>query len=571
MKKIIILSIIFLASFWINTAIAGANFTQHFVGVEGEVLANIVERSKNYQQEAPPLANQEDVQTLNEQTLIEIKDALAAYGFFKATIQTKITQRGHSYRLDYFINPGPLLRITKLDLRVSGEGLKDDDFQELLANFPLHEGDVVRSKYYQDAKSLLLDLAAQRGYFAAKMIKSNILIDLHKYQATVIIYFDTGPRYYFGPVNFLPSPYANCFLNRFIPFCYGKPYLNKRVVRLQEYLGNSNFFQQVTVTPKPECAQDLHVPIEVGLIPRKPMQYSFGLGFGTDTGPRALLGVQFRRLNPYGHTMDMVLQASQRLNRAQVNYIIPGCHPYTDSYRLSAAAEQENLPSTGKSHNEKIEASHIRKLGGWIQTLSLSLRNEHSEPTDAPVVNSTMLMPNLNWLRTKSDDPLSPNHGYQININLRGASRATISNTNFLQGLIQTKFLTSLTPNTRLITKAQLGYTAISDIDELPLSLRFYTGGSQTVRGYKYLGIGPGRTLVLGSIELQQRIKGNWYGAIFFDAGSVSNSLAGNLQKSIGVGVVWRSPIGAIEMTLAQALDLPGQPRMLQFSMGPEL
>lgn len=547
------------------------SYTQRFHGIDGEALKNVTERAQVYQQDAAPLITPEDVQNVNEQTLIDIKDGLAAFGYFKPQIKSTITKRNNTYIFDYWITPGPLLHINRLDLRLAGEGLHDPAFQELLANFPLHQGDVVRSKFYQEAKGLLLDLAAQRGYFSAKMVKSTILIDLSKYTATVIIYYDTGPRYYFGRVTFSPSPYATCFLSRYIPFCYGKPYQNKWVMRLQEYLANSNFFQQVTVTPKPEAAEGLLVPIEVGLVPRKPAQYSFGLGFGTDTGPRALLGAHFRRLNPYGHTMDLVVQASQRVNRVQANYTIPGRHPYTDSYRISAAAEQENLPATGKSRYENFEVSQIKKIGKWVQTASLSLRDEHSQPVDAPSINSTMLLPNLNWTKVKSDDPLSPNHGYQINLNIRGASRALISNTDFLQGLVQGKYLTTFGSDTRLITKGQLGYTLISDIDELPLSLRFYTGGAQTVRGYKYLGIGPGRTLIMGSIELQQRIKGNLYGAVFFDAGSVSNTLAGDLKKSIGVGVVWRSPIGAIEATVAQALDLPGHPRMLQFSMGPEL
>lgn len=546
------------------------NFTQHFSGVQGEILDNIVERTTINLQDSQ-INNKDDLQSINDQTVIEIKDALAAYGYFKPNVQSKTVKRNNAYNLDYFIHPGTLLTITKLDVRLIGEGNGDCEFLDLLEHFPIHEGDVVRSKCYQDAKSQLMDLAAQRGYFAAKIEKSSIMIDLKKYQSTVIIYFNTGPRYRFGDVRFSPSPYATCFLNRFIPFCYGKPYKNNRVIRLQEYLSNSNLFQQVTVTPRPELANGLLVPIDVGLIARKAIQYCFGLGYGTDTGVRGLLGVQFRRVNPYGHTMDFVVQASQRINRAQANYTIPGRHPYTDSYRISAAAEQENLPSTGKSHNEKLEVSHIRDLCGWVQTLSLGLRNEHSEPTGEPTVNSTMLLPNLNWTRIRSDDPLSPNHGYQIIFNIRGASRATISNTDFLQILLQTKWLTTFGHDTRLIAKGQIGYTLISDLDELPLSLRFYTGGAQTVRGYKYLSIGPGNSLLMGSLELQQRIKGNLYGAIFFDAGNVSDGLFDNFHKSLGVGVLWRSPIGAIEMTLAQSLDLPGHPRMLQFSMGPEL
>ena len=105
----------------------------------------------------------------------------------------------------------------------------------------------------------------------------------------------------------------------------------------------------------------------------------------------------------------------------------------------------------------------------------------------------------------------------------------------------------------------------------MPISLQFYTGGAETLRGYKFQEIGPGKTLIFGSLEFQQRLRGNLYGAIFVDAGDVSNDIIRKFNTSVGVGLVWRSPIGAIEMTLAQTLDKPGHPRMLQFSMGPEL
>src|SRR5262249_12608744 len=144
------------------------------------------------------------------------------------------------------------------------------------------------------------------------------------------------------------------------------------------------------------------------------------------------------------------------------------------------------------------------------QTLSLGLRDELSQPTDGrPIVSSTMLMPNLNWSKVKSDHPLNPNVGYAIHLNIRGATKALVSNTDFLQVELQTKLLLPLSSVNRLVLKGQLGYTFISDINELPISLQFYTGGAQTVRGYQFQEIGPGRNLLMASAEFQQKIKGN--------------------------------------------------------------
>lgn len=545
---------------------------QNFYGINAQITDNLKSRMKMYQQDLNSINSAEEMDALKNQTIIEIKDALAAFGYFEPTIQTKSERLGPNWVLNYHIKPGRLLKINKLDVKISGEGRYDHTFIDLMKKLPLHVGDPLRSKIYQNAKSSLVDLAAQRGYFAAEMTQSKIIINQQTYQSTIILHFDTGPRYYFGSVCFHPSPYSNCFLQRFVPFRPGQPYLNSQIVKLQENLSNSGFFRQISVTPKPELASNLAIPIEVEVIPRKRLQYSLGVGYGTDTGVRGTGTLQLRQLNCYGHHLEAQIQASEKLNHLEASYSIPGYNPATDSYRLSVAAENQHLDTSGKSQDAKIEASHIKVLWGWQQTVSLALRDEHSFPTDGrPIISSTMLLPNINWSRVKSDDPLSPSRGYQLNINIRGASKSLISNTDFIQALIQGKIIVPLSKNNRVIGKGQFGYTLISNINELPISLQFYTGGAETVRGYKYQEIGPGKTLVFGSFEFQQRLRGNLYAAAFVDAGNVSNTLIHHLDTSVGVGLVWRSPVGAIEMTLAQTLDKPGHPRMLQFSMGPEL
>lgn len=552
-------------------ALCADNLKQHFTGVSEDLLKNIEARVQANQEAAVPLSSQDELQTRKEETLIEIKNALAPYGYLQPEIKTSTKHFKNSWIINYQIFPGPLLHIDTLDFVLSGEGAQDKAFQKLILHFPIKEGDVLLSKKYQEAKSNLVDLAAQRGYFAAKM-ESKILIDLKKYRATVILHFNTGPRYTFGQVFFSSSPYCEKFLTRFLRFKYGDPYNNNKLIKLQEDLSNTNFFQQVNVSSKPEYTQELNVPVNVDLVPRKRFQYSLGGGFGTDTGVRGLAGFQLRRLNCMGHHFEGRIQASQKQNHYEASYSIPGANPATDLYRFSVAAEEQHLSTSGKSRTKKVEASHISTVWGWQQTLSLSLRDEHSVPTeDRPIVNSTILLPSINWSKVKSDNLLSPNCGYQLNINLRGASKSLISNTDFAQALIQGKVLYSLTNDTRLILRGQLGYTYVPDINDLPNTLQFFTGGAQTVRGYQYEDIGPGKTLLIGSIEFQQRIRGNLYAAVFMDAGNVSNSLFNDLNKSVGVGLVWRSPIGAIAITLAQALDKPGQPRLVQFSMGPEL
>jgi translocation and assembly module TamA len=43
------------------------------------------------------------------------------------------------------------------------------------------------------------------------------------------------------------------------------------------------------------------------------------------------------------------------------------------------------------------------------------------------------------------------------------------------------------------------------------------------------------------------------------------------LERSVGVGVVWQSPVGALQLYVARAISKKGKPFRLQFSLGPDL
>lgn len=179
-----------------------------------------------------------------------------------------------------------------------------------------------------------------------------------------------------------------------------------------------------------------------------------------------------------------------------------------------------------------------------------------------------MLTPGINLSYSNFDNPLFALHGYQLNFRLQGADKNLLSNTRFLQTEIQGKYILSWDDNSRLLFRGNVGYTLTPNLENFPPSLLFYAGGSQSIRGYAYQSLGPARYLMTGSVEYQHRLINNFYGAIFFDAGNAVNNFPINLQKGSGIGLVWASPLGPMEVTAGKALDLPGHPIRFQFTMG---
>ncbi len=157
--------------------------------------------------------------------------------------------------------------------------------------------------------------------------------------------------------------------------------------------------------------------------------------------------------------------------------------------------------------------------------------------------------------------------------------------TSFAQLQATAKLIQGIAPRTRLLLRVDLGRTFTNDFRSLPPTLRFFAGGSESVRGYGYLSLGPldslgnvigGRTLEVGSLELDYRILSRWAIAAFTDVGSAMEDFSlsvkqGALEQGVGAGIRWLSPIGLIRIDGALAVTRPGTPFHLHFSIGPDL
>lgn len=145
------------------------------------------------------------------------------------------------------------------------------------------------------------------------------------------------------------------------------------------------------------------------------------------------------------------------------------------------------------------------------------------------------------------------------------------------------KWLTTFFQHHRVISRIEQGAIWVDDIQNIPPSIRFFTGGDQTVRGYSYESLSPrdsngqlvgGQYLSVASIEYDYEIAENWRVALFVDSGTATNSYKkGQVewQTGAGPGIRWVTPLGPLKLDFAFAISEPGSPWRIHFSMGPDL
>lgn len=549
-------------------------------GIDDPLLTNANKHLKIEEDSYHHPLSEKDIKQFYEKSERIIQESLQPYGYFNAKIKSKITKQKAGKQKDewlatYVISKGPAMHITRLDVQIAGEGKNNKKLREYLAKLPLKNHDIFDAEKYQKIKDQLFLIANEEGFIKANFQMSKIVLNTKTNTAQIQVILNTNKRYYLGKINFASNAYSTDFLRRFYPKNIGKPFSTAELVNYQQTLLSSYYFQNATITPDFDHIEDDQIPVTVDAVAPKAQHYIIGVGYGTSTGPRVSAGLSLRRLTEDGHHLDTQIKFSRVLSGLAAKYSIPGQNPITDEWTL-AANLQQFMPKNGRSQSITLSAGYQTKIHDIQTNLSLNYLVEHYKITDLPDKHSFILYPSLNLLYVETDDAINPNHGLYLNYILQGGSTALLSSATFIQSKLKGKYIFSPFHNSgRFILRGELGYTAVQNLQALPLSMRFFTGGLNSVRAFKDSSIGPGKYLKVGSIEYQHQITGNWEGALFYDIGTAANSFHAPLNQSRGVGVIYVSVVGPIKLYLAQKDIIRNnnthkQAYGIEFSIGPE-
>jgi translocation and assembly module TamA len=530
---------------------------------------------RRYECELPAFRERGIIRSTEERSL----QALRALGHYQPEIGVTISRTETCWDLMVTVEPGPVVRIVEVDVRVEGEGAEDPFFVAIVSNPGVAPGDPLRHDAHDRLRSRLVGIASDRGYFDAELTESRLLVDPEANDARITLWMNTGRRYRFGEITLKQDILHEDFVARLFPFQRDDPYSSAQVIQLQRNLNASGYFQAARVRPRQDDRMAGEVPILAEVEPRKRTAYEMRLGFSTDIGPRLGLALDRRYANRWGHRYEAELELSEKRSGVGFSYDIPLRDPLNDSLALFATNRTEDT-GTSESERFQIGASRVqRHPSGWRTTQGI--RYEYEDFTVGEVSDiSRLLIPSYRISRTKADDPLYPRNGNRVDMLGQGASENLGSTISFLQGRANAKLIHGLGTG-RLILRGEAGATAGTGVEELPSSLRFFAGGDTNVRGFGFQQLGPiddegnvigGRYLLVGSVEYDHPIgDGNWSVATFLDLGNAFNDFNDyEVKGGGGVGLRWRSPVGPLRLDLAHAPDSKDNFR-IHFTMGPDL
>jgi translocation and assembly module TamA len=520
------------------------------------------------------------LERFEEQIPERVRQALEPYGYYEAEVSIqRQTSGAGNYLLRVTVVPGEPIRLTSVQVRLSGAGASEPRLLTLVGTFPLHPGDVLRQDLYGTAKGALKARVLDLGYLDATFTVHQIPLHRQERRAEIDLELATGERYYFGEVRIEGGgDYPEPFLRRYLAFKKGEVFSYPRLGQTQLNFLDSDRFREVIITPEKNLAKELHVPIDLKLVPSARRRLRPGIGYGTDTGAR--ISLNYRDLNVLhrGHEFNADLSIAERHQSLSANYILPGLKNLDSQTALRSGFVREDLKTyETRSLFAEIEEQHGFS-GGRVGSLYLRLLQESYIVGDQDD-RSRMIIPGIRFRHNSYADPVRPKRGFRYTLEARGAHQALGSDTGLLQLLATGNTVIPLPWKLKLLLRAQGGTTLKNEpLAEIPASLRFFAGGDQSVRGYAYQSIGPtdasgkvvgGEHLAVGSVEIEAPLGENWGVAAFFDLGNAFNVLTEiDWASGAGIGVRRYTVIGPIKIDIARQVGVADPSYRLHLSVG---
>lgn len=518
-----------------------------------------------------------------ERIIRSVKTALQPFGYYNSNVTVVIEDDD----LIIDVAMGEPLLVANVTREIIGDGRNDDAFRQRFDAFPLKPGDVLLQPTYEKFKSEMFNYALSNGYFDFHWQATRLDLVREENEANILLIAQSGRQYEFGEVELVGDDRAAAIIGRLRNFTPGEKYSSEKLTEFNRRLNETGYFSRAIARPIVKRADGARVPIEVTLknLPRD--IFNVGGGVNSDKGPRIRARWERPWVNTRGHSVTGQLFLSKLEQATSLDYRIPLQDVNNDyaSFQTSYQFEDNSISDT-KSETLSVSAHRFWKQADspWQRSISLSFEREMFTQGISDPQTINLLMPGFSLGYTKADQRLNISHGQQYLLAVQGAQENVGSDISLLKVTANAKVITTINDTHRFYIRASAGAIDTDDFNQVPSSLRFFTGGDQSVRGFRYQEISPkvlnedgeelltgGRYLATASVEYSYPVADNWRAAVFVDAGTATNDFADGLSRGLGVGAHWLTLIGPVRFYIARGEnDFESQWRF-HFSLGPEL
>lgn len=447
-----------------------------------------------------------------------------------------------------------------------------------LARFGLKDGEPAVAEAVSKAVDTVPQWLAMRGFpFASATPRYVLYRSENKLDPEVTV--KTGEFARFGPVQLSGTDAVNvAYLQRLAPWETGDTWSQFRLDAYRDTLQQTGLFREVNVAPG-KLGADGQLPVQITATEAPPRKLSGGVRYSTTEGYGVQGQWEHRNLFSEGETLRFTVPVLENRQEFAADYTMPAFGRRDQNLVMKAALRNEDSDAydlTAAAFEGGLDRRLSRKwwLGARLSGQTGRIR-ENDEgwktyhfmgvPLSARYDGSNSLLNPTRGVRGQVT--VTPYLGFYEQIlsmlKVQGEASAYHSPFRNADGRPSDKLV--------LAARAALGVmpgTTGRRVEDVPASLRFYTGGGGSVRGYKYRSIGPkdrhgdprgGLSYSEVNFEARFRVTETLGIVPFVDGGMVYESpvpsLGKNMAWAAGLGFRYYTAMGPLRLDIAVPLQ----------------
>lgn len=498
--------------------------------------------------------------------------------FAVVSSSAELSPNKENFFLTIVVDEGKRYRVGKLETSSSIKGL---DVSDVRGEISVKEGDWLNITRLENS---VLALTNEIGAMGFPFVDVSYKLEKRENEPVVDVYFEIreGPHLFIDKINITGNVRTeDRVIRRQFRFAEGDAYNPAKIRRSKQRIENLDFFERVSldVTPSEEEPDVAEVNLDVS--EKSTGSLRVGVGWSSYDGPLAEISIQERNLLGTGRSLGAMATVAEERTMFDVSFV----EPWFLDRELSAGFDvfylTRNYAERSSYDSEMYGAS---TFFGWKYSEELShsvkytLRRDeitNVDPTASIYVKeqegertTSMVSQTLFW--DYLDSRINPSEGYFFSLSNDLAGLG--GDTHYLRTDARFGYYIPLSDQWVLGLTTSAGY--IYGLDEdVRLNDRYFLGGGD-LRGFEEGGV-TARAKIGGDA-----LGGNWQftasaqvmfplglpsefgmkGKIFTDIGFVGKPddfdastmwYSSKMRASIGVGLLWSSPLGPINIDFA--------------------
>ncbi|MEL7587598.1 MAG: BamA/TamA family outer membrane protein [Prolixibacteraceae bacterium] len=581
-----------------NYEVRQVNFTgnqtldENFL-LEGMALEEVSYFEKLITKKEPSLYSRELVD-LDMERLIRIYQREGFPDITAKLRPLKINEKKRTVKITIDVEEGKPVKVDSIFIETTGNTNFNTDslLKKTSRKMELLKG----MRFRDDALSVDLQFiqdAYRNQGFAYASADYNLNLKPDERLVSIFYSVNTGPVCYFGETALSGVKHVSeSFLRKQLAYKRGEKYNKELLDETRRNLYRLQLFRIVSVLPESDAkTKKSPIPVSIYFEEAPRITARFGAGYGTEDKFRTFLDLNYLSFLNTASRLNLYLKHSDlEPYFASLKWIFPQfpVHRSTISFNPFISRNSEpgyetrthgiNIPFS-YAFNDWLSSSFTYYLEDVKQQIEAGDQEfPDREEEDFPYYKSGIL---ISALLNNSAPRFSPAEGINLTMGFKVNGHMFGSDFNYtrLWGDFRTyRKIRSLT----LAFRTMAG--GIKSADEggfIPVEDRFYSGGSNSVRGWNRSELGPkresgtplgGKSILEGSFELRFPLFWRLSGAVFMDTGNVwTESWSYKLNELAyagGTGLRVETPVGPVRLDLGFPLWSEKKSPQLFISVG---